>query len=120
MSTNTGMTWPIAALCMATVLLLSVGQVLFKAASTGWVPHDWRTWCSPVLACALLTYGAATLAWLFVLSRVPLTLAFPFYGLSFVFVPLLAAATLREPLRAAHLAGAVLIVAGIAVATRRA
>ena len=48
---------------------------------------------------ALVIYALATLLWLLVLSRVPLSFAFPFYGLAFLLVPVLAAVVLGEVLR---------------------
>jgi drug/metabolite transporter (DMT)-like permease len=50
-----------------------------------------------------------------VLGRVKLSVAFPFYGLSFVFVPLLAWWWLGEPLGWRSLAGGLLIIAGLMV-----
>lgn len=102
-------------LLLATVALLSFGQVLFKQAS----PHVSVTMpmslLSPVLLAALAIYGVATLAWLAVLARVPLSVAFPFYGLGFVLVPILSWLILNEPIRWQTLAGSAVIVVGISI-----
>lgn len=102
-------------LILGTILMLSLGQVLFKTASSQLDLSQPSTWISLPLAVALTVYGLATVAWLVVLSRVPLSFAFPFYGLAFLFVPALAAVFLREPLRWPVLLGGVVILCGIAI-----
>jgi undecaprenyl phosphate-alpha-L-ara4N flippase subunit ArnE len=114
-----GLTWPVIGLTVGTIALLACGQVLFKVAAASVQPADWRTWLSPALIAALALYGVGTIAWLLVLARIPLSVAFPFYGLSFVFVPVLAWSLLREPVRMSTIAGSLLIIAGVIVCSRR-
>lgn len=106
-------------LILGTVGLLSFGQVLFKHASVNVSLLDPRTFMSPVLIGAIAIYGVATLAWLAVLARVPLSLAFPFYGLGFVLVPLFAHLFLNEPLRWQVLVGGMIILLGVSVTSWR-
>jgi drug/metabolite transporter (DMT)-like permease len=73
------------------------------------------TWLSLPLLVALAIYAVATVLWLLVLSRVPLSVAFPFYGLAFLMVPALAAWLLHEPLRWPVLLGGTVILCGIAI-----
>ena len=103
------------ALIVSTIAMLSIGQVLFKNASSHLVISQPNTWLSVPLVAALAIYGLATVTWLVVLSRVPLSFAFPFYGLSFLLVPVAAAAFLGEPLRWQTLVGGLVILVGIAV-----
>ena len=98
-----------------TVALLSLGQVLFKHASGSINLSHPMSLFSPALLIALIIYGAATLAWLAVLARVPLSLAFPFYGFGFVLVPFFAWLLLNEPLRWQVLAGGAVILVGVAI-----
>jgi drug/metabolite transporter (DMT)-like permease len=49
--------------------------------------RDPRSLISPSLIAALVIYGIATVMWILVLKRMPLSLAFPFYGLTFLLVP---------------------------------
>ncbi len=102
-------------LILGTILMLSLGQVLFKSASSQLDLAQPSTWITLPLMAALVVYGLATAAWLVVLSRVPLSFAFPFYGLAFLIVPVLAALFLREPLRWPVLLGGVVILCGIAI-----
>jgi drug/metabolite transporter (DMT)-like permease len=53
------------------------------------------------------------------LKTLPLNVAYPFVGLAFVIVPLLAAFFLDEPLDWRHLAGGALIASGVALASWR-
>ena len=84
---------------LVTLAMLACGQVLFKQASTQVSFARPASFLSATLIIALFVYGAATLLWLAVLSRVPLSLAFPFYGLSFLLVPAFAWWLLHEPIR---------------------
>ena len=102
-------------LIISTVAMLALGQVLFKYASEGVVLSQPLTLLSFPLVAALAVYGVATVAWLAVLARVPLSLAFPFYGLAFLLVPLFAWALLREPLRPQVFIGGLVILIGVAI-----
>ena len=68
---------------------------------------------------ALVVYGAATLLWVWLLKTLPLNVAYPFVGLAFLIVPLLAAFFLQEPLDWRHLAGGLLIASGVALSSWR-
>jgi drug/metabolite transporter (DMT)-like permease len=102
-------------LILSTIVLLSLGQVLFKSASSQLVVQQPMSWLSLPLLGALVIYALATLLWLLVLSRVPLSFAFPFYGLAFLLVPVLAAVVLGEVLRWQVLVGGAVILCGIAI-----
>ncbi len=107
-------------LALLTVVILAVGQILFKMAAsqlsgTGavWLAalRSWPLWAG------LLLYGIATVLWLLLLRHVPLRLAYPFVGLAFVFVPLMAHWCLGETLHPYTLWGALLISVGVVVST---
>jgi len=77
------------------VVLLSVGLMLFKTAAgqlpvVGWVWLTWQGLLSLPMLSALVIYGATTILWVFILRQLPLSVAYPVYALSFLFVPLLA------------------------------
>jgi drug/metabolite transporter (DMT)-like permease len=101
------------------VLGISLGQLLFKKAAAALpatlslaaiVQNYW-------LISALALYGLTTLGWVWVLRNAPLHLAYPFMGLAFLIVPTLAWLFLGEPLHWRTLAGGVLILAGVALAS---
>jgi drug/metabolite transporter (DMT)-like permease len=105
-------------LVLGTVLALSIGQVLFKLAAEDLQFNEPRTFLSLRLASALVVYMLATIMWLGVLSKLPLSIAFPFYGLTFLLIPVLSAIWLDEPLRIDALIGGALIMLGVAVSAR--
>lgn len=109
------MGWGTAFLLAATLLLLSLGQILFKWASKGVSFGDPRSLLSPSLLSGLFVYGLATIMWILVLKRLPLSLAFPFYGLTFLLVPLLAHFLIGEKIGYQTLLGGGIIMFGVFV-----
>lgn len=105
------------------VLLIAVGQLLFKSAATQWKVDGW-SWTtvtgflSPVMLVALFVYGLATLLWVYVLRTVPLASAYALFSLAFLIVPLLAHFALGERISANTLIGGAIIVVGVIVAVR--
>lgn len=103
---------------VGTIAMLAAGQVLFKYAATSLNFSDPRTFLSLPLVTAFAVYTVATFAWLAVLTRVPLSVAFPFYGLGFIFVPLLSVLILGEKFRISTLLGGGIILAGIVISSK--
>jgi drug/metabolite transporter (DMT)-like permease len=101
-------------------VLLAVGQLLFKIAAdrqphSGAVELVRSLLLDPVFYLALGIYGFATLAWLYVLSTVKLSLAYPFLALAFLLTPIGAWLFLGEPIGARYSVGLVLLLAGLVV-----
>lgn len=114
----------------ATVLLFAVytactsmGLLLFKR---GWPAFaealgNRTPWRSAALlpAAGAALYVVSFLLWLVIVSRLPLTVAYPVaIGLSLVAITLGAVLWLGEPLSAPHVFGAVLVLAGIVLLSR--
>lgn len=102
---------------LLTVLMLSIGQVLFKYAS-GKIDIDGKGMLvgiliSPAFLIAIVVYGVATLSWLLVLRSSPLRLAYPFAAVAFILVPVLASIFLGEELRLNTFIGAAIIIFGV-------
>jgi drug/metabolite transporter (DMT)-like permease len=100
------------------VLLLAVGQILFKlGAETAPKLHGITALpglaANPYLWAAVVLYGVATLLWIYLLQREPLSRAYPFVALRFVAVPALAWLLLQEQITPFYLAGTALVLAGI-------
>jgi drug/metabolite transporter (DMT)-like permease len=68
---------------------------------------------SPGVLGGLALYGLGTLLWLGVLSRVQLSQAYPFVGLSFVLTAALGYLVFRDDMGALRMIGISLIVAGV-------
>ncbi|WP_340570048.1 EamA family transporter [Stenotrophomonas sp. G106K1] len=102
---------------LVTLAMLACGQVLFKQASAHLSFARPASFLSGTFIIALFIYGAATLLWLAVLARVPLSLAFPFYGLSFLLVPAFALLLLHEPIRPQTWMGGAVILVGVVISS---
>lgn len=100
------------------VVLGVVGLVLLRAnlATAGTLVRSGELTRAPVLLALLgaLSYGASFLLWLVVLSRVPLSVAYPVaVGVTIAFSTLFAWLLLHEPMSLRLLLGLVMIVAGV-------
>lgn len=69
----------------------------------------------PRLITALALYAAALLMWLHVLSKVPLSTAYPVLAVTYVMVPVLSVFIFGERLSQSQLIGMCLILAGVAM-----
>jgi drug/metabolite transporter (DMT)-like permease len=101
-------------LCVAGI---ACGQILFKLAartiSTG--GNLLSAALSPYFIAGVVIYGTTTLAWIWLLSKMTLSKAYPFMALSFVFVPLLSALILGEHINGRYWIGMALIISGLLV-----
>lgn len=106
-------------LCVGCVVLASVGQVLLRlvAAEIAGTTQLMGAVFSLSTLLAISVYAGAMLMWLFILGRVPLTVAFPFFGLSFLFVPIFANRIIGDPVSVSTWVGGVIILAGIVVSS---
>ncbi len=102
-------------------LLISAGQLLFKQASgtSGLLAHNRAIalLTNPYLLVALLIYFGSTLWWVIVLRDTPLSRAYPFMALSFIYVPLLSWIFFRDPMTIRTFLGTLCIVAGLITIT---
>lgn len=114
---DAALTPTVIAMILVTLAMLACGQVLFKQASAQLSFERPASFLSGTLIIALFIYGAATLLWLAVLARVPLSLAFPFYGLSFLLVPTFAWWLLHEPIRPQTWIGGAVILLGVVISS---
>lgn len=104
----------------ATMAGLSAGQILFKLGAERLEREGAPTpipFLNGPIVVALLIYVVSTMFWISALRALPLRVAYPVSALAFVLVPVLGHFFLNEPLTVRTLAGAIVIVAGIAIAT---
>lgn len=106
-------------LTVACVLIISLGQVLFKyvglnmkSASSVFEPR-----ILGMIAGALFVYAVATLLWILLLRSVPLSRAYPFMAMAFLVVPALSYFFFNEPINGWYLVGTALIIGGVVVIT---
>lgn len=103
-------------------LLLSIGQLLFKRAALQVADENavgaiLKLSLSPTLWAALVLYGLATVLWVLILRTVPLSLAYPFFALGFVLLPIFSWWLFDEKLGWTLFAGTGLIVLGVLTIT---
>jgi multidrug transporter EmrE-like cation transporter len=117
------------ALILCSVFLATAGQLLLKTGMTrvGYLDGSRlgrplqlfsevaRTW-QVVLGLTLFVLSAVS--WLIVMSRVPLSFAYPFVGITYLLLQLFAKFVLHEHVPAVRWFGVALIVAGIIVVGR--
>lgn len=105
--------------CVATALSLSAGQLMFKLAAEDVKARLAVSWQSAAMSgwliSALLLYAVSTVLWLWVLSQMPLSRAYPFILAGAALVPLMAHLFLREPISVPYVLGFLLVAAGLAV-----
>jgi drug/metabolite transporter (DMT)-like permease len=100
---------------------MSLGQILFKAsADTAKAASVQGAFWSallrtPTFYLALFTYGGLTLVWVWILSRVELSKAYPFVALAFITTPLGAALLFGEKLDLWYFLSLLLILGGLAL-----
>lgn len=108
-------------LVLICVILLAIGQLLFKFTAqsldgAGFTRDALIHMISNVwFLSALFIYGGATILWVLILRQVPLTVAYPFFALSFILVPFLSGIFLGEQINLSYWIGVCLIVSGITV-----
>lgn len=108
-------------LILLNTLILVCGQFLWKygmsKSSGGFQSLNGvlQLFVSPYVLSGLAMYGAATVLWLFILSRVPLSLAYPIQSLAYILAVIGAYYIFHEPLNAAKIFGCILILAGVSL-----
>jgi drug/metabolite transporter (DMT)-like permease len=73
---------------------------------------------SPLVWTGLAIYGSSVAVWLWILSKVDLSLAYPFVGVSFVVVMLFGVFLLDETVSPLRMVGTLLIAAGCVLVAR--
>lgn len=106
-------------LCLVVVCFVSLGQVLLRHAAVSFgqevSPHALNAKFFFRIVLAFSVYGVAMLLWVYILSRIPLTIAFSFFGLSFFLVPIFAYCFLGDALTWKTWCGALVICIGIGI-----
>jgi drug/metabolite transporter (DMT)-like permease len=115
---------------LLTVLVTALAQVCLKIGSkileherlTGFntesIWYATKTLLDPVLLTGLAMYAASAITWIWVLSRVDISLAYPFVSLSFVITFLFGIWLFNEPVNAMKLIGTAFIIGGCFLITK--
>jgi drug/metabolite transporter (DMT)-like permease len=102
---------------------MACGQILFKLAArsiqSGESQPSIYSYVNVYLILGLGLYFGLTVLWVWLLRFVPLSEAYPFVALAFIFTPLLATFIFNEKLSLSYFGGLTLIACGILVIARQ-
>ena len=101
-----------------TLLKLGVGQPGGEAIEQGMGGLIRTIFTQPLVLADVFFYGLGALAWISVLRRMDLSLAYPFLALNFVLIALVSRFFLGEEVPLLRWAGILIIVGGILVVAR--
>jgi multidrug transporter EmrE-like cation transporter len=112
------LTWMMA---LASVLLSAFAQLSLKVGMTGAAARPSlatveglrATLFNPYVFAGLACYGVSAMIWLSVLSKMPLSMAYPLVALAIAIVVIASGVFLGETLPLARLAGVALVVVGV-------
>ena len=101
---------------------MATGQMLFKYGSQGKNLESlldiFKLFFNPIIFVALCIYGLTTGLWLFILSRVQISFAYPMQALAFPIVLLFSMIIFKENISFTKWVGIMIICLGVFVATR--
>lgn len=101
------------------MLKYGMGQMGPLGLSVGEVPAlIWKIATAPYVIGGLLVYGIGTFFWLITLSRIELSVAYPFVSLNQVLIFLIAWLVLREQISPLRAAGVIVICVGMLLVAR--
>ncbi|BFH64990.1 MULTISPECIES: EamA family transporter [Paenibacillus] len=100
-------------LLLLNIILLVCGQILFKLGLQSSGGLHWIKMLSSVhIWSGLFLYGLATLLWFAVLSRLPLSVAYPLQSLAYVLALIPAVFLFHETINATKVIGVAVIIVG--------
>lgn len=107
--------------CAQLVLKLGVSAPRFKSAlHVGGGDLVYAALASPHIWAGMLMYASGMVCWIWVLSKVELSVAYPFVGLSFILTMLFGVFLLNEHVTLARALGTILIAVGCVLVGRSA
>ncbi|MGC8487327.1 MAG: EamA family transporter [Clostridia bacterium] len=114
---DTTVSWLPYGMAFLSILISSVAQISLKL-SVRDRAVGLHLLSEPIFYFAFLLYGISALLWVFVLSKLPLVVAYPLVSLNFVLVAIGGTLILHEHVSWYMLAGLVLIIGGILLIVR--
>lgn len=99
---------------------LALGQCMFKLAAERARAPEGHTFFAALLTswhfyASITLYAVLTLLWIWILSRVPLSRAYPFVALAFIFTPVLSSLMFGERIDAWYMVGLAAILGGLGI-----
>lgn len=101
-------------LLFSNIILLVIGQIMFKLGLQQSGGLQWmKLIMSPMIWAGMALYGGATVLWFAVLSRMPLSVAYPMQSIAYVLAMFAAVWLFQEQLTATKIAGVIVILVGV-------
>ncbi len=94
------------------------GQVLWKLAVMKTAGYNYKLLINPLIISGILAYGLSTLLWLFILSKVPFSVAYAMTSTTYLFSLFAGYYIFSEAITPTKVAGVVFILAGVVFFTR--
>lgn len=105
----------------AAQLFIKAGSERISTLSFSWanaMPMSTQIATSPFIVLGLLCYGVSVMIWIGVLSRVPVSIAYPMVSLGYIVNAIAAYYLFGESLTAMRMGGILLILAGVYLVAR--
>lgn len=104
-------------LCILNMLLMSLGQLLFRAGCKGKILDSLQSMLhlifSPIILLALLIYAGSTVLWMYILSKVEMSYAYPIQSLAVPLVVVISCFIFKEPVPISRWIGLVIVIIGL-------
>jgi drug/metabolite transporter (DMT)-like permease len=95
------------------ILKYAIGRLNLNMDETGPIGYYVRLFTTPIVILGFFMYGLSSLVWLFILSKLPLSLAYPLVSMGYVLVVFFSWLLLREQVSMTRLAGVAVICLGV-------
>ena len=89
------------------------GQVLWKYGLVKAAGSSYRLLYNPLILSGILVYGISTVLWLFILSKLPFSIAYPLNSLAYALSIFAGFYLFKEPLSVQKIMGMLLIMGGV-------
>ena len=108
-------------LCFLNTLMMATGQIMFKYGSDGKVLSSlsdiFKLFFTPIIFMALCLYAITTGLWLYILSEMPISIAYPIQALAFPIVLLFSIILFKENIPFVKWIGIAVICFGVFIVT---
>ncbi len=110
-------------LCLLNTALMVTGQILFKVGSQGKelssIVDMIKLMFSPIVLFALCLYAGTTMLWLYILSKVDISFAYPIQALAFPVVMIVSAFIFHEQIPTMRWIGVAVIFVGVLLVVQK-
>ncbi len=97
------------------ILKYAIGRLNLNMEEAGAVGYYLRLFTTPLVLLGFAMYGVSSLFWLFILSKLPLSLAYPLVSMGYVLVVFFSWLLLREHVSVTRMIGVAVICCGVAL-----